>query len=144
MDGRAGVQPTETDGPVESDELRGPSASEKPDELASVPLTIREVVRRGRLDRNELDRLRAEIDRLRLRAESAEHLLQAKPDDAATNGVAPIARNGQAAADGQGAVDGQGVVDGQARAARRPRQPPTASSSSRWATAAVLPSSRDH
>ena len=67
MDGRAGVQPTETNRSVGNDELRGPSASETPDELMSVPLTIREVVRRGRVDRNELDRLRAEIERLRLR-----------------------------------------------------------------------------
>ena len=147
MDGRAGVQPTETNGSVGNDELRGSSASEKPDEM-SLPLTIREVVRRGRVDRDEVDRLRAEIDRLRLRAESAEHLLQAQPDRAPTNGVAPIARNEQAPVDGQAGtdesapVDGQAGTDGPAPSGRRREQSPTASGSTRWATAAVLPSSR--
>jgi hypothetical protein len=148
MDGRAGVQPTDTNESVGNDELRGSSASEKPDELRSLPLTIREVVRRGRVDRDEVDRLRAEIDRLRLRAESAEHLLQAQPDRAPTNGTAPIAGNepapmdGQAGTDRQSGTDEQAPVDGQAPSDRRREQSPTASGATRWATAAVLPSSR--
>jgi hypothetical protein len=44
---------------------------------ARFPLTIREVVRRGREDAGELDRLRAEVDHLRRRAEAAEDLLRA-------------------------------------------------------------------
>ena len=44
---------------------------------ARFPLTIREVVRRGREDVGELDRLRAEVDHLRRRAEAAEDLLRA-------------------------------------------------------------------
>ena len=77
MDGRAGVQPTETNGSVVRDAASAPpvSTSGTADEPVRSPLTIREVVRRARQELDELERLRAEVDELRVRAESAEHML---------------------------------------------------------------------
>ena len=82
MDGRAGVQPTETDGPVARDIASGISTPAGAERVAHLPLTIREVVRRARVDLDEVERLRAEVDQLRVRAESAEHLLESAPDAA--------------------------------------------------------------
>jgi len=131
MDGRAGVPPTENNGSVARDVADRLPASARPVEpTRSIPLTIREVVRRGRAERDEVDRLRGEVEQLRLRAESAEQQLQAAPNQAAPIGAAPTAHDGGVAADGNG------------RASRQ-RKRASSDSTSRWATAAVLPRSPD-
>ena len=90
MDGRAGVQPTETNGSVVGDAAAAaPMSASGPTEPARLPLTIREVVRRARQDFDAVERLRAEVDELRVRAESAEHLLGSAPGETVPN--APIA-----------------------------------------------------
>ena len=159
MDGRAGVPPTETNGSVDTDVLEGAPAPEHNGRGLRFPLTIREVVRRGRADREELDRLRAEVDQLRLRAESAELRLEAGADDdgafapygnvdggfdggsanggsssgAAHNGTAPngTAHNGTA-------HNGAPAPNGPARYRREAK----AAAPTGWATAAVLPRSK--
>ncbi len=131
MDGRGGVQPTDTNGSVGNDgHGRSPAPATTPELAAPLPLTIREVVRRGREDRSELDRLRAEVDRLRLRAESAEDQLRAILHRGTSNGQGPISQSGPDAADGQ------------VRAARQRKRSPGCSTG-RWATAAVLPRSQE-
>jgi len=84
---------------------------------ARFPLTIREVVRRGREDAGEIDRLRAEVEHLRRRAEAAEDLLRA--------GHVPPASAAARAADAH-------------RVASR-----VAASPSAWAPAAVFPRGSD-
>ena len=156
MDGRAGVQPTDTNGSVDRDEALSTSTSGKADELVRFPLTIREVIRRGRRDRDELARLRAEVEELRIRAESAEHLLESTPKPVATarrpaglgetvNGepapdeiaAGPVATNGHP---GNGrAANGHGAKNGHSSANGRIVAPTTVSG---WAPAAMLPPSR--
>jgi hypothetical protein len=136
MDGRAGLQPTETNGTVGSDDHSGTSASGNGNgSQPALPLTIREVVRRGRLDLEEIDRLRGEVDRLRIRAESAEHLLSARPA-----GVAPVATNGNGS-NGNGS-NGNGH-DGNGSARNGKRRNGKRASASAWATAAVVPHTRE-
>ena len=125
---RAGVQPTESNGAVAND-VAGRSSAPAVEPALSVPLTIREVVRRGRAEREELDRLRAEIEQLRLRAESAEELLRTAPDQATPHEPDPHAQNGH------------GPADGDSRPDRQRKRPPT-DATHRWAPAAVLPRSR--
>jgi hypothetical protein len=150
MDGRAGVQPTETNGSVTRDEPLGTSTSATTEEIVRFPLTIREVVRRGRRDREELERLRSEVDQLRIRAESAEQKLEAAPEaaklrpDAAD--VAAPPHNGHDTVNGNGATNGNGnAINGNAHGngnnpAARLRARPAAPTG--WAPAAMLPSSR--
>jgi hypothetical protein len=92
---------------------------------ARFPLTIREVVRRGREGAGELDRLRAEVDHLRRRAEAAEDLLRAG-DATLHRADAPIR---SARAQGNGHV----------RSAPHPVASGDAASASAWAPAAVFP-----
>ena len=136
MDGRASVRPTEINGSAGTDEVSGPATSGNSDEPARFPLTIREVIRRGRTERDELVRLRAEVTQLRIRAESAEHLLGALPDDGrdATAGRGAAPRNGHAA------PNGKAPTNGRVRGAAAPN-PPGAPNG--WAPAAVLPRSKE-
>jgi hypothetical protein len=92
---------------------------------ARFPLTIREVVRRGREDAGELDRLRAEVDHLRRRAEAAEDLLRA--GDAPAHRADPPTRNGRAPENGH-------VRPAEHHVAYRDAASPSA-----WAPAAVFP-----
>ena len=138
MDGRAGVQPTETNGSVR-DEPWGTSTSATTEETVRFPLTIREVVRRGRKEREELERLRLEVDQLRVRAESAEQLLEAAPKAEA---VAPP-RNGHDTANGNGDANGGRAMNGNGSgygAHLRGRR----AAPSGWAPAAMLPRSSRH
>src|SRR5580700_8412663 len=124
----ADVQTTESNGSAVDDVTgRSPASSVEP--ARSVPLTIREIVRRGRAEREEVDRLRAEIEQLRLRAESAEELLRTAPDQATPHEPDPHAQNGH------------GPADGDSRPDRQRKRPPT-DATHRWAPAAVLPRSR--
>jgi hypothetical protein len=137
MDGRAGVQPTERNGSVVRDEPSGTSTSATTEEIVRFPLTIREVVRRGRRDREELERLRSEVDQLRLRAESAEQLLEAGPR--APEPVSP-ARNGHDTVNGNGHGASNGNGNGNAAEHGWARRTPAAPRG--WAPAAMLPRSR--
>ena len=142
MDGRAGVQPTEINGSVARDEPLGTSTSATTEEIVRFPLTIREVVRRGRKDREELERLRSEVDQLRVRAESAEQLLEVG------RRAAEPARNGHDKVNGNGASTGTGATNGNANgnenvnpwAQGRVTRPAPAPSG--WTPAAMLPSAR--
>jgi len=156
MDGRAGVQPTETKGPVVRDDASSTSTSGKAEELVRFPLTIREVIRRGRRDRDELERLRAEVDELRIRAESAEQLLESVPKPVAAaprrtgrgetvNGepapdetaAAPVAASSHSAT--APAANGNGAKNGHSSTNGRVVVPATVRG---WAPAAMLPRSR--
>ena len=146
MDGRAGVQPPEINGSVARDEPLDTSTSATTEEIVRFPLTIREVVRRGRKDREELERLRSEVDQLRVRAESAEQLLEAgrqapEPGAPARNGHDTVNGNGAGAknaanGNGNSAANGNAAVYGRAR--RAPAKPRG------WAPAAMLPDTRQH
>ena len=141
MDGRAGVQPPEINGSVARDEPLDTSTSATTEEIVRFPLTIREVVRRGRKDREELERLRSEVDQLRVRAESAEQLLEAAPQapepvSPARNGHDTVNGNGHGASNGNGNGNGNGNAVAHGWARRAPAAPRG------WAPAAMLPSSR--
>jgi len=127
MHGRAGVAPTDTNGSVAHDlTRRSPASAPSAEPVPSIPLTIREVVRRGRAQRDEVNRLRDEVQHLRLRAESAERLLRTAPEPAAPTEPDPNAQDGHVPADLHRRPDGS-----------QQRSPSDATP--RWATAAVFP-----